>query len=281
MKRISLKVFLVPALSVPLLLLVSSVMPLGLAQSQAQSKSQPSAQAPAKREWLSINVVRVKPEMLTEWQDFQKNEVIPTLQKGGVKQRHVWQTAVFGESYEYVLVTPIESFAQYDGDSPIIKALGQEGSRAYGAKARRLIASSHTYAVQTRPDLSYEGKMTGPPKLAVVTSIRAVSGRNLEFENFIKNDILPVMKRAEPVGYFVSQIVYGGDLNEYVTLELFNNFADLDKGRAIVRVLGQDGANKLIQKTAGTVVHAERAISWYNAELSFGLPTPPQKAENK
>jgi hypothetical protein len=238
-------------------------------------------QPPAERQWLSINIVRVKPEMLTEWQDFQKNEAIPALQKGGIKQRDVWQTAVFGEAYEYTFVTPITNFAQYDSDGPILKALGQEGARAYAAKARRMIASSRTYAIQTRPDLSYMGKMTGPPKLSVGTFVKVAPGRHVELENLIKTDIVPVMKRADVAGYFVSQVVFGGDANEYASFVLYDKFADLDKGSPYARVLGQDGTNKLLQKTAGLVVSAERRVYRYNAELSFGAPAPPQKAENK
>jgi hypothetical protein len=276
MQRITSKASSAAALG--LLLLIAAAASSTMAQNRTQPRPQTRAPAPAQRQWLSVQVVRVKPEMLNEWLDFQRNEVIPALQKGGVKQREVWQTAVFGEAYEYVFVTPIESFAQYDSDSPIIKALGQEGARAFGAKARRFTASSHTYATQTRPDLGYEGKMTGPPKLAVVTSVEIASGRNLEFESFIKNDIVPVLKRAEVAAYSVGQTVFGGNANEYVTLAYYDKFAELDKGPATVKVLGQEGTTRLLQKTAGIVTRVERIIVRYNAELSFPAQ-PALKAE--
>ncbi len=246
-----------------LLVIIPSEEP-SLAQTQPQSQ------------WLSISVVHVKPDMLTEWMDFQKNEMIPTLQKGGVKRRGAWQTVAFGKAFEYVFVTPIDSFAQYDGESPIQKALGQEGMQTLLAKSHRFLSSVHTYAVRTRPDLSIEPKSTDPPKLAVVTVSEVAPGRFLEYESFIKDDVLPVLRKAGIAGFLVHQAVFGGSGNEYVSLVLLDKFADLDKGSPFVRVLGQEGANKLAQKTVGIVVHVERTLSRYNTDLSFGPPPQPQ-----
>jgi hypothetical protein len=115
MKRKTRDLLTMGALTLLLLLLIASLVQFSVAQSRTQTRSQTAAQAPAARQWFSVQVVRVKPEMLTEWQEFQRNEVIPALQKGGIKRRDAWQTATFGEAYEYVFVTPIESFARYDG----------------------------------------------------------------------------------------------------------------------------------------------------------------------
>ncbi len=233
---------------------------------------------PAQPQWLSILVVHVKPEMLTEFQNFQKNETIPALQKGGVKRRSVWQAAVFGEAFEYVFVTPIDSFAQYDGDTPIQKALGKEGAEAYLAKARKLISSVHTYAVLTRPDLSYEREMKEAPKLAVVTQVHVAPGRRVEYENLIKNEVLPVMKQAGVGGFWVSQSIFGGDGTTFVSLTLYDSFAEIGKRSPFVKVLGQEGATKLGQKFTGIITNIGSSIRRYNAELSFPPPgQPPAK----
>ena len=238
--------------------------------SLAQSKAPPQPQ------WLSISVVHVKPEMLTEYQNFQKNEAIPALQKGGVKWRNAWETAVFGEAFQYVFVTTIDSLAQLDGESPIDKALGQEGARAYRARARQLIASVQTFGDLTRPDLSYEREMTGPPKLAVVSILHVAPGRNMEFESLVKNEVLPVMKQAGVAGYWVEQSIFGGDGNAYVSLVLHDSFTEIGKWSPFIRVLGQEGANKLAQKFTGIITHIERSIARYNAELSFSVPAQPK-----
>ncbi len=270
MKRTASQVLSASGLIVLLFLLTVSLSEPGRAQSQA--KPQASTQAPAQPGWLSVQVVSVKPDMLTEWQDLQKNETIPALKKGGSKWREAWQTAVFGPSYQYALVSPIDSLVQLDGDSPMLKALGQEGLRTYGVKLRRLIASSRTYGVRPRGDLSYLPQVAGPPKLAVLNFISVAPGRFVEYESYIKNDILPIMKQAKVAGLAVSQTIFGGDGNEYVTATFYDSFAEIDKGPPAVRVLGQEAANKLAQKTAGVVMRVERIIIRFNADLSFGLP---------
>jgi hypothetical protein len=217
----------------------------------------------------------VKPELLTEWEDFQKKEAIPALQKGGVKQRDAWRM-VFGEAYETAFVSPLANFAARDDSSPIVKALGEEGARAYGSKSRRFVAGSRSYVVRIRPDLSYPAE-TWPPTLAVLSTASIAPGRMTDYTNFIKNEILPVQKQAQ-APYLVSQTVFGGDANEVVTLSLVKTFADLDKGPATVRVLGPEAAAKLSQKTAGLVMHAERFVMRYVPDLSFkGVTTTSSK----
>jgi hypothetical protein len=255
---------------------------LALAQNTASQKAQPKkamakeakpmADAPP-REWYSISVVRVKPEMVTEWEDLQKKVVNPALKKSGLKERSVFQTAVFGVSFEYVVITPIASFAQYDEPmSPLRKTLGEDAYRDYQTKARRCTVSVQTFADQTRPDLSYMGRtasMTGPPKLAVVNSISVVPGRAAAFEDLVKNEILPVMKKADVIGYFLNQTILGGDGYGYTSVVFLDSFADLGKGSPFVRALGPEGAAKFALKFAGLIAHQERTIARFNTDLSF------------
>jgi len=245
---------------------------------KAAPKKAPTEKAKAmadaqQQQWSSISVVRVKPDMVAEWQDLQKNVVNPALKKAGVKERSVFETAIFGESYEYVVLTPITSFAQYDEPmSPLRKTLGEDAFRDYAAKSRRCVVSVHTYGELGRLDLSYMGKMatmTGPPKLAVVNSFSVVPGRAAAFESLVKIDILPVMKKADVIGYFVSQSMFGGDGNGYTSVAFFDSFAEIGKGSPMQRVLGPAGAAALFAKFAGVVAHQERVIARFNPELSF------------
>ena len=221
-------------------------------------------------QFLNITVVSVKPGMNAEFQDFMKNTTNPALKKGGLMWREVWQsTAAGGDAFEYVMVSPVGKFAEYDAAGALEKGLGPQGFAAWQTKASSLVTSVHRFIVQTRDDLSFEKQSAGPHKLAVVTSIHVAPNRNSEFENYIKNDYMPVMKQAQ-VTYLVTQTIFGGDANEYVTLTMRDSFADLDKGPVIVQALGDEGAQKLLQKLpAGIVVHVERSLSRLVPELSF------------
>ena len=223
-------------------------------------------------QFLSVSVISIKPEMVTEWEAFLKAESLPAYQKAGVKQRDVWKTATFGDVFEYVVVTPIENFAQYDGTALLVKALGEEGARAYRAKAARFIANYRIFSLQMRPDLSLESKSNETPKLAVVSTVSTAPGRAPEFESLLKTDFLPVIKKAELKGYMVSQTTYGGDPYEYTAVALYDTFAEIGKGSPYVKVLGQEGAGKLLQKATGIVTHVERKVYRYVPELSLQLP---------
>jgi len=244
-------------------------------QSVAQTPTPTPQAQPAAREFLSLTVLSVKPEMMGEFQSFMKNATNPALKKGGIKAREVWQnTTAAGDAFEYVLVTPLGKFAEFDGPSALEKGLGAQGFAAWQTKASSLVNSVRRSIIRTRPDLSFEAPRTGPPKLAVVTFIHVAPNRNAEFENYLKNDYAPVMKQAG-VTYLVSQTIFGGDANEYITLTLRDSFTDLDKGPVLVQALGEEGAQKVLQKLpAGVVVQVERSITRFVPELSIIPATP-------
>jgi hypothetical protein len=239
----------------------------GNAQTPAERPAQSGSDAAAPQ-LLAVNVVHVKPELVVEWEEFQKKETIPMLQKAGIREREAWQTAI-GEAFEVAFVTPMASLAVRDEPSPMVKALGEEGARAYGVKNRRFIVSSRSFVIRTRPDLSYAPPRSEPPKLAVISALSIAPGRMTDYANYVKNEILPIQKKAQSKGYLVSQTMFGGDGSEFVTLSLVDTFADLDKGPAATRVLGAEGAAKLTAKTAGIVTHVERKVIRYNPDLSF------------
>ncbi len=264
-------------LAFSVLLLTLTLTPLCFAQTKpaAKASAKAAAPAPATRQLVSLQFLRIKPGMAAEWREFRKNETLPMLEKAGVKQQTLWSTAVFGEG-SFLIVTPIESLAQYDNPGPAVRALGQEGAAAYAAKAARFIESAHTIAIETRPDLSIAAKQGDQAKLAVVGRTTITPGYNAEYDNFVKTQVLPVIKKSGPKGYLVSQVVYGGNLNQYVTALLLDTFADLQKYREVFAK--ESAAAKLTGKGVG-VVSRENAIYRFVPELSVMPPT--QKAENK
>lgn len=244
---------------------------LGAAQTNPSLAQTPTATPPAMppSQWLVITQVIVKPEMLADFQNYMKNTTNPALKKGGLKWREVWQSTNYaGDAFEFVLVAPFDKFAEFDGPSPLEKALGSQGFADWTAKAGSFVKSVRRYIVRTRPDLSVMSKQSAP-KIAVVSSVRVANGRNQEFENYIKNDFAPVYAKGG-YNYLVSQTIFGGDANEYVTLVMRDSFADLDKGPIPIQMLGAEGATKLFAKLpAGAVTHMERTIMRLVPELSI------------
>ena len=242
-------------------------------QAVAQNPT-PTPQVAPTPEFLSITVVSVKPDMIVEFQNFVKNTTNPALKKGGLKWREVWQnTGAAGDAFEYVLVTPVAKLADFDGPGALEKGLGAQGMATWQTKASSLVNSVRRFIIRTRPDLSFAQRQAAP-KLAVVHFVHIAPNRNNDYENFLKNDFVPVMKQAG-VTYLVSQTIFGGNGNEYITLTMRDSFADLDKGPVHIQTLGQEAAQKLMQKMpAGAVVHLERSITRFVPELSIMPATP-------
>jgi hypothetical protein len=114
-----------------------------------------AAQTPAKSRLLQLVILNVRPGMMKAYIDYQKSDVIPTLQKGGVKWRDSWRTAVFGDPYQIAHVTDVTSLDQYDSPSAIQKVLGDVAYVAYQEKIGSMITGVKYYLIRTRPELSY------------------------------------------------------------------------------------------------------------------------------
>ena len=59
-----------------------------------------------------MTVVRVKPEMIREWRNTYKTQVIPGYKRRGVPSFAVWRTTPFGENYEFLLVSRMANLGQ-------------------------------------------------------------------------------------------------------------------------------------------------------------------------
>jgi hypothetical protein len=224
-------------------------------------------------QWYSINVTRVKPDRLDDWLALQRNETMPALQKIGVRERGAW-ASVFGDGFEYFFATPMANMAERDQpQGPFVRALGQEGARAYNTKLRGMIEGTRTIAIQALPDLSIMPPPSFTPKLAVITFSYVAPGRGPEFENHLKVDVLPAIRKAQPIGYLHSRTVFGGDAGEYVSLRYIDTFAEIDQGPLLTRAVGAAAAAKINAKVAGLVTRQERRIFRFVPDLSFKAKT--------
>jgi hypothetical protein len=240
------------------------------AQAGGGRMAQPAAAASPQRNWYSITITTVKPDRVTEWLDIQKSQTIPMQQKGGIKSRETWLSgAPFGEGNTYGIVTPIDKFATYDMPNLASRVLGDAPARAYQEKLAALIVSRRTFAVQDRAELSIPPAATAKIVGAILQDVTVVSGHAEQYEAYLKNDVLPVLKKGNVLGTAVSRTVFGGNGNEYHLVTYFESFAEIDKGPAQVRVLGQPAAAALAAKGAAHIANIERTILRYVPDLSF------------
>jgi len=224
------------------------------------------AQAPPPQR-LSVNIVNVKPEALTDWLALQEKETIPGLKKAGVAGREAWTTAFFGEAYQYFFSQPIEKFAMYDNpQAPMVRALGQQNANIYNEKLRRMIVSQQTLAITILP-----GSIIPPdsyqPKFMVLNFQYATPGRADDYQRYLQEQLMPIIRKAKPVGYALSRTLHGGDANEFVTARYIEKMADLDGPNLQQQVLGPKAP--AVGPPDGVLQRQERRIYRYVPNLSF------------
>ena len=217
---------------------------------------------------ISIVVIGIKADMVEDWEDLQKNELGPALQKAGVGFHAIWQTAAFGDTNQYAIVSPFQSYSAYDEPGALNATLGDAGAARLIAKLRKCVVSRSVYAASARNDLSIQPE--GQPRLAVVSTYQVKPGRAQDYSQYLKNEIVPVIKQAEGIdGFLVSQTIFGGNPQEWTTLTLIDNYAEIGNGAPITRVLDEEQVAELSANGRELATEVSRIVARYRRDLSF------------
>jgi hypothetical protein len=226
---------------------------------RAQSTPAPPARS-------QVVIVHVKADMVNEWIDLQKNELMPAQKKGGVKTRITFQT-IFGNTNEYVTVVPFDKYAMFDGETPQVRAMGAAASARLLAKLQKCTESRQVFISNAMPELS-TATITDAPPIGVFTRIRVAPGKLPDYEAFVKSEILPIYKKANaPVTY--SRRGLGANANDVVYVAWVSKMADLDAGSPVLRALGPAGVSKLLAKGGTMSSLVEQVVRRRVPDLSF------------
>src|SRR5262249_45753895 len=151
--------------------------------------------------------------------------------------------------------------------------LGAAGYKEYTAAVRKLITSQQFYVIRSIPEASYDPTPNATFKILVLSMDHVAPGRETDYLNYQKNDMLPLQQKGQVKRRTVSQVVFGGDPMEYRTVTFMDKYADLDAGPAATRVLGAAGALELRKKTAGVINRTERGVYVRLDALSYRTRT--------
>lgn len=216
-----------------------------------------------------VTVVRVKPDMMTEWIDLQKNEVVPALKKAGVASRAAWATAV-GNSFEYTISVPFEKFAAMDSPAPLVTALGAEAAARLNAKLRKCIETQRTYMANRVNDLTIPA---GDALVSRVVVRRVQQGKTQDYLTYYRTEVFPALKKAKEQGKIAGAQVsvrgIGAQSNEIVTSEMYNKFADMDAGSPVLAVVGEAANTAINAKGTALATNVQTVVRRRVADLSF------------
>jgi hypothetical protein len=200
-------------------------------------------------------------------------EITAAYKKAGAAARVVVQT-VLGDLMEYTSIVPLANFAEMDGPSPLVKALGEAGSQRLLKKSGAYLNSVHRVTALAMPDITIMDPTASPGEYAAVTIWRLFPGKGAEFTAFMKDDYLPAMRKAEVKNFWVSRPIFGGDLDERFTVRPMQKLAELDGGPLTTKALGAEKAQALNAKLSKIVESTHYSIVRVRPDLSM-MPAPP------
>jgi hypothetical protein len=227
-------------------------------------------------EWSSVMITVIRPDARAEYEAIQK-EITAAYKKAGVRSRAVLQT-MFGNVNEYVSIVPITKFAELDGAGPMERVLGAEGLAKMRRRLGALTVSTHRIASLAAPDLSLRAPTPEPAPYAQVVTFTLAPGKAAEYDTYLKNDYLPMLRKGEVANFWVSRSIFGGEGMERVTVRPLKKLAEIDEGPIARRVLGAEEARKLNQKAGGMYQSVRYRIVKYRPELSF-QPEPARVSQ--
>ena len=234
----------------------------------AAAASTARAQEPAP--WIEMTVVQVHPGRVDEFLAAQR-EISALDRAAGAAWRSVGRTAVFGDTYRFVVTAPLAAFARLD------RAGEADPARAAAVgRIRNVITSRVTYAVRTTPSLDNPLPAGEAPGLMVVQVVSVAPGREQEYLRVMAEDVLPHFDEAE-MRHTSGALTFGGE-GGYVHFFHVDDFAALDRGSPLARALGAPAALEVMAKLSGVVLRSEQWLVRHLPDASF---RPEAEGENR
>lgn len=244
-------------MTVIVVLLAFTFTSITLAQNKPASDAEPQA--------MYVSMVKVKPGMDLEWENFIKKDLNPILKKGGIPQMSVSMTNVFGKGTIYIFLIPVQDMSMFDGPAPIAKAAGPDGLALMLSNMQRTVESSHTFLMTTRPDLNIPPKQGYQVKMGVMATISVVPGRQ---DDFIKRtrELIAIIGKTNTKAVLTGSVGLGGNPNDFIIFAAFDSFADLGQ---FPQSMAKAMADTKLTPETGMVTHVEWTVLKMAPELSI------------
>ncbi len=246
----------------------------------ASAQTSQAAEAAPKRRLGLVNEYTIKPGVMTAFLQWVEKESKPLYDKAGIKEAYFF-TSIYDVDRNVVTLVEIhDSFAAIRARHEAFnKNNSKEALDAWNAKSREFVVGIRTYIVETLPELSWANpKFKTPPLYFVVFDNFVAPYRGRDYEAYIKNDYLPLAKKADANGILVSRLRYGGDAGHYFVFSPRQDMTELDQPGKVTQMIGADAYAKIQQKLVGVVQRSENRILRLRPELSI-IPAPTTAAK--
>ncbi len=215
---------------------------------------------------LGVSRVVVKPDRVAEWSDIEK-VYSEAYKKGGGPWRRIYRSRT-ANNYEFLVISPLSSYADLDGQSFIAKGASEQDLARWSARRNQCVESVSITYERLVPDAVINLSGASLPAILQETRYRVKQGMGTEFAELIKAESIPTLKKAG-VGLFVlRRVEFGASRNLYVARRGASKFAEFEVN-LVEKVLGREAAAKYFAKTSALLNDVETRLYSYQADISY------------
>ena len=248
------------------------------------------ALAQGHQDYLDVFIAKVKPEKRAEFDAICKK--IAEANRRCKGDNFLASDAVYGEGNTVSFVSPRGSYGDIEKASDVFlsalkKAYGQAGADKLFQDLNNTLASSRSEVRRRRWDLTgnppadaaAEAQTVGQARWVHTIMVHVRPGQDLKFEALLKDINGAVKSSDQPppktltLGPWISEMDTGGSGTVFYITWLMKSMGEMDEGRPLSQILGEEGYQKFLTAIAESAEGSESIISHFLPELS----NPPEQ----
>ena len=132
--------------------------------------------------------------MIDEYVALQR-EISARMRRGGPAWRTVSRTEGFGDTYRFVILSPLPNLASLDAAARNV----DPELAALNGRAQKYVKSQQTIAIRSTPEIDKPLAANQQPALMLVNIAKVFPGREQDYFNIMKSDFLPHFDKANSV----------------------------------------------------------------------------------
>jgi len=225
-----------------------------LASASHAQPGQPGQEIPP---WLDIVVAEAKLGHEADLEDRMREMALAQAGDANAPQASVFQV-VSGKPNVYHIVIPRASMAV--ADTPAASPMPPEQMARWEQRISEATESVRFFVARTYPQFTIAADPNAPePALLMLRTIQVAPGRQPEYEAWVAQRLMPVLRESNVLGHTMSNGFVGDSPQNFYHAVPLPNWAALDRN-PILEALGEQGFQELAQSMAGIVQRDEITV---------------------
>lgn len=217
------------------------------------------------RTWIQVRTVHVKPGMVNEFVELQK-DLVAALKSDERPGRSTWRE-IRGDLATFHFVQPVADLAELD--KPFEPPMDADDWQNWVADLLDSIDSSSRTILRRHQEWSLPAKPGSTPNLAVLRTTTVLPARMGDYHAWVSEQLLPALRKGGATGVNFNHQVFGGNANTWVVGAQIDGWAQLQTPRGSLAYMSDADYASLMSPLGDMVTATDLRILQYDPELSF------------